>query len=68
MDSTDIAADSNENLNNVVFLNENGSMTAVLTNNTGEEQIFKLVVGDKVVEYTVPALSAATLTWDANTY
>lgn len=68
VDSTDISVDSNENLNNVVCLNENGSMTAVLTNNTGEDQLFKLVVGDKVIEYTVPAFSGATMTWDANTY
>ena len=68
VDSTDVAPEFNDNVTNVVCRNENGTMTAVLTNNDGEDHIFKLVVGDKVIEYTLGAKSAVTLTWDANVY
>lgn len=64
VESTDTGADTNDNVVNVVYRNENGSMVAVLTNNTGMENTFKLVIGDQVIEYTVPALSGATITWD----
>lgn len=68
LESTDIATDSNENLHNVVFRNENGTITAVVYNNSGEDVTFKIVVGDKVIEYTIPGLSGATITWDGNVY
>lgn len=68
LDTVDTGADNEGNIQNIVALNENGAMTAVLTNGDTEAQTFKFVVGDKVVEYTVPARSGATITWDANTY
>jgi len=68
LDTLDIGKDTDDNIQNIVAVNENGAMTIVLTNNTGDEQTFKFVIGEKVLEYTLPAMSGATITWDANVY
>lgn len=68
VESTDIRDDFKGLVANVVYRNENGTMTAVLCNQNTAENTFKLVVGDKVIEYTLPAMSAATITWDGNVY
>lgn len=66
VDSTDLNETVGENVQNVVFKNENGAMTAVLTNNDASEHCFLLVIGDTVIECTVPGKSAATVTWKPN--
>lgn len=68
LESTDTREDFKGLVANVVYRNENGTMTAVLCNQNTAENTFKLVVGDKVIEYTLPAMSAATITWDGNVY
>lgn len=68
LESTDIRDGFNGMVANAVYRNENGTVTAVLCNQNTTENTFKLVVGDKVVEYTLPAMSAATVTWDGNVY
>ena len=40
-------------------------MTAVITNRMIEKVVYKLVVGNKVIEYILPAQGVATLTWFA---
>lgn len=66
LESTDLNTDGKGVIQNLVCRNKSGTMTAVLMNNTTEAQTFKLVVDDYVVEYTVPAKSAATVTWNPN--
>lgn len=67
VESTDTGVSNEYELVNVVALNPNGTMTAVLVNSNGNEAATcKLVMGDKVMEVTVGARSTVTLTWDAN--
>jgi glucosylceramidase len=67
LNSTDTGIDTDYKLVNVVTVNPNGSMTAVLVNyNKSEAQTCKLVLGDKVMEVTLEAKSLVTLTWDGN--
>ncbi len=64
--STDTGANSDYDLVNLVVQNPDGSYTAVITNNqstTVGSTACKLVVGDKVVEVTVPNHSVYTITW-----
>lgn len=68
VESTDTRENFKGLVANVVYRNENGTMTAVLCNQNTSDNTFKLVVGDKVIEYTLPAMSAATITWDGNVY
>lgn len=53
-------------ISNVACLNTDGTLACVLNNSTIKPITAKLVVGEKVVEYTVPENSIATLVWDAN--
>lgn len=41
-------------------------MTAVLVNNEKTEKVFKLVMGDQVMEVPIAGRSVITVTWDAN--
>lgn len=66
--STDTTEKWGKSVQNAVALNENGAAAVVLTNGDAEDHTFKIVVGKKVIEYTVPAKSGATITWDANVY
>lgn len=66
VDSTDTGADSEYKLVNSVTVNPNGSMTANVVNSATEDTVCKFVMGDKVMEITVPQRSVVTLTWDAN--
>ena len=66
VDSTDTGADSDYKLVNVVTVNPNGTMTAVLVNSNKEPQTCKFVMGEQVMEVTIGAKSTVTLTWDAN--
>lgn len=66
LDSTDTGAETNYKLTNIVTRNPNGTMTAVITNQTKEEAVIKLVLDNQVVEVTLAARSIVTLTWDAN--
>jgi len=68
VESTDTGADNEYKLVNVVVLNPNGTMTAVIVNSNKEAQTCKLVMGDRVMEVTVDERSTVTLTWDANNY
>lgn len=69
IDSTDTGTETNHELDNVVTLNPNGTMTAVVTNYLlNEDRVCKIVLDDKVMEVNVPARSAMTITWDANVY
>ena len=43
-------------------------MTAVISNRTVNEAVYKLIVGDKVIEYTLQPQSVATIVWNANVY
>lgn len=65
VESTDL--DDGENgIQNIVYLNENGTITAILMNNVATEQTFKIVVDDYVIEYTLAGKSGATITWNPN--
>ena len=68
VESTDTRNDFKGLVANAVYRNENGTMTAVICNENTAENTFKLVVGDKVLEYTLPAMATVTLTWDGNVY
>lgn len=68
LDTLDTGEENDDNIQNVVALNENGSLTVVLSNNDTEAQTFKFVINDKVLEYTIPGRAGATITWDANIY
>ena len=68
VESTDTGADNDYKLVNVVTVNPNGTMTAVIVNSQKEDATCKLVMGEQVMEVTVGAKSTLTLTWDANTY
>ena len=68
VDSTDTRSNFKGLVANAVYRNENGTMTAVICNENTAENTFKLVVGDKVLEYTLPAMATVTLTWDGNVY
>ena len=65
VESTDTGEASSYQLCNVVVLNPNGTMTAVIVNSSKEAQTCKLVMGDRVMEVTAPAKSTITLTWEA---
>lgn len=54
------------NVTNVACLNEDGTLASVITNTSIKPVTVKLVIGDKVVEYTIPASTIVTLVWDAN--
>ena len=64
--STDTGAATKYNQVNLVTRNPNGSMTAVLVNNEKTEKVFKLVMGDQVMEVPIAGRSVITVTWDAN--
>lgn len=66
IDSTDTYKKSNKKILNVACLNPNGTITTVLLNEASSAQLVKLVINDKVVEYTLPAASIVTITWNAN--
>lgn len=68
VDSTDTGADTSNKLLNVVVLNPDGTMTAVIANSDKEDAVCKLVMGDQVMEVTVGGRDTVTLTWDANKY
>lgn len=68
VESTDTGIDNNYKLVNVVTLNPNGTMTAVITNDGKTDEVCKFVMGDSVMEVNVSARSTVTLTWDANNY
>lgn len=68
VESTDTRNDFKGLVANAVYRNKNGTMTAVICNENTQENTFKLVVGDKVIEQTVPAMATVTVTWDANVY
>lgn len=68
VDSTDTGAENDYKLVNIVTVNPNGTMTAVLVNSGKEATTCKLVMGEQVMEVTVGAKSTVTLTWDANNY
>ncbi len=55
-----------DTVKNVSCLNEDGTLANVIINSSLKPMTLKLVVGDKVVEYTAPASSIVTLVWDAN--
>lgn len=57
---------SSDSLTNIVCVNPNGTMTAVVINGFAKDIVTKLVIGDKVIEVNIPKLSGLTLTWDAN--
>lgn len=68
VDSTDTGSASDGLYLNIVARNGNGTMTAVLGNQSAQAVTYKLVLGDQVIEYALPAQSVVTLTWDANRY
>ena len=65
VDSTDTGADSDYKLCNVVVVNPDGTMTAVIVNSNKEDVICKMVMGDQVMEVNAPAKSTITITWEA---
>lgn len=65
VDSTDTGADSNYKLCNVVVVNPNGTMTAVIVNAEKEDVVCKMVMGEQVMEVNAPAKSTITITWEA---
>ena len=65
VESSDTGADSNYKLCNVVVVNPNGTMTAVITNAEKEDVVCKMVMGEQVMEVTAPAKSTITITWEA---
>ncbi|MBO5200483.1 MAG: hypothetical protein J6B93_04300 [Clostridia bacterium] len=65
--STDTGAAEAYEYVNVVAKNPNGSITAVITNQTiKDKELCKLVVGNTVLEFATPSRSVVTVTWDAN--
>ena len=66
VNSTDTGYDTNYQQCNLITRNPNGSMTAVLVNNEKTEKVFKLVMGDQVMEVPISGRSVITVTWDAN--
>lgn len=67
VDSTDTGLDTSYKLVNVVTLNPNGSMTAVVTNeDSAESKVCKIVMNNRVMEFEMAPRSVVTLTWDAN--
>lgn len=66
VDSTDTGEASDYKLCNVVVVNPNGTMTAVIVNSNKEDVACKLVMGEQVMEVNAPAKSTITLTWEAS--
>ena len=67
VDSTDTGENSEYKLVNSVSLNPNGSMVINAVNSdSSSDVVLKFVMGDKVMEITLPQRSVVTLTWDAN--
>ena len=67
VDSTDTGEKSEYKLVNSVSLNPNGSMVINAVNSdTSSDAVIKFIMGDKVMEITLPKRSVVTLTWDAN--
>ena len=66
VDSTDTGAESDYKLCNVVVVNPDGTMTAVIVNANKEDVTCKMVMGEQVMEVNAPAKSTITITWDAN--
>lgn len=66
VDSTDTGADSDYKLCNVVVLNPDGTMTAVIVNSNKEDITCKMIMGEQIMEVNAPAKSTITITWDAN--
>ena len=65
VDSTDTGADSEYKLCNVVVVNPDGTMTAVIVNSNKEDVTCKMVMGEQVMEVNAPAKSTVTITWEA---
>jgi glucosylceramidase len=65
VESTDTGADSEYKLCNVVVVNPNGTMTAVIVNSHKEDVTCKMVMGEQVMEVNAPAKSTITITWEA---
>jgi glucosylceramidase len=65
VDSTDTGADSGYKLCNVVVVNPDGTMTAVIVNSNKEDVTCKMVMGEQVMEVNAPAKSTITITWEA---
>lgn len=66
VDSTDTGIDSDYKLCNVVVVNPNGTMTAVIVNSNKEDATCKMVMGEQVMEVNAPAKSTITITWEAS--
>jgi O-glycosyl hydrolase len=66
LDSTDIGADSNYKLVNLVTRNPNGTMTAVIVNYSAQAEVMKLVLDEQVIEVEAAPRSIITLTWVEN--
>jgi glucosylceramidase len=66
--STDLSVQSRELYYNTAAINENGTITVVIGNQSNRTETFKIVMGNHVVEYSLPPVSVVTLTWDANNY
>jgi hypothetical protein len=57
---------SKNKLCNVVVVNPNGTMTAVIVNGEKEDIVCKMVMGEQVMEVNAPARSTITITWEAS--
>ncbi|MFZ4724851.1 MAG: glycoside hydrolase family 30 beta sandwich domain-containing protein, partial [Paludibacter sp.] len=55
------------NLTATAFKNPDGTISVVTYNASSSGQTLKLVWNSKAVQFTIPASSTATYTWDANT-
>ncbi len=54
---------SKSTVTNVCYKNPDGSITAVVCNQSSSEQEFALVYGDSMIRTTLPALTVATFLW-----
>jgi glucosylceramidase len=58
---------SGSNFTATTFKNTDGTISVVTYNASSSSQTLKLVWNSKSVQFTIPASSTATYTWDANT-
>lgn len=65
VESTDTGEASDYKLCNVVVVNPDGTMTAVIVNTNKEDVTCKMVMGEQVMEVNAPAKSTITITWEA---
>ena len=63
--SSDTAAASDGKLLNLACMNEDGTVTVVLTNQSAAPADVKIQVGDRVLTTTLSGRSVTTLTWSA---